>query len=38
MYEGADFWQQQQQEQQQQDEYEKEYNEYLDVLTRDDTQ
>lgn len=38
MYEGADFWQQQQQEQQQQDEYEQEYNEYLDVLTRDCTQ
>jgi hypothetical protein len=38
MYEGADFWQQQQQDQQQQQEFEKEYNEYLDVLTRSDTQ
>lgn len=38
MYEGADFWQQQQEEQQQQDEFEKEYNEYLDVLTHSDTQ
>jgi hypothetical protein len=38
MYEGADFWQQQQQDQQQQQEFEKEYNEYLDALTRSDTQ
>lgn len=38
MYEGADYWQQQEQEQQQQQEFESEYNQYLDSLTRDDTQ